>query len=207
MLPFAAAASVGLLRTGPPLREIFAAAGAVCALGGTVLAGRALGRKGGGFIERVFSLAGAGSLAGLFSLFAALTIAAPFSPSMPLAVVHLLPNGQVRIETSAGLRVNLPGTLQEGGSVEFRVKSAFLSWPLLHVRQTIPLFVGEEPLADQWTQDLLAVGARRLTNDGPHRLRVALKEDVLYGKPGGSYIIREAMDGAGLVLVEPPGRS
>ena len=206
LLPFAAATSVGLWRSGPPLHDLFAAAGAVCALGGTVLAGRALGRDGGGLVGRIFSLTGAGSLAGFFALFAALAVVAPFSPSMPLAVVHLLPNGEVRFETSGGLRLNLAGTLQEG-KVEFHVRSAFLSWPLFHVRQTVPLYVGTEPLADRWTQELLSAGARRLTKDDPYRLRVALKEDVLFEKPGGPYLVRDAADGAGLVLVEPPRKT
>jgi hypothetical protein len=169
-------------------------------LGGIVLAGRALGRRGGGPLDRFFGLTGAGTLAGGFALFAVLWAAAPFPPSQPLASVHFFPDGRVRFETPDGRRLERPGSLQ-GEFVELRVRTAVVSWPLFHVRQTLPLSVGAEPLAAPWVERLAVSGARTMTVEAPHRLRVALREESLFGRPGTAYVLRESSDGTGLLLV------
>jgi hypothetical protein len=126
--------------------------------------------------------------------------AAPYPPSRPLATVRLQADGRVALEMPDGRRLDRPGALQEN-AVEFRVRSAFVSWPMLGIRQTFPLSIGGEPVLDGRSTRFWEGGARRWTADGPHRLRVAIREDTLFAPAGGPYSLREASDGAGLVLV------
>ena len=199
LLPFAAADAVDLWRSAPPLRTLFASTAALCALGSVVWAGRALRRRGGGPTDRLLALAGTIALAGFFAFSAALWAAAPYPPSKPIALIRLFPDGRILFDVPGGLKAEPRGILRDG-AVEFRVRSAFLSWPLLHVRQTVPLAVNDAPLAKPWQRRLLSAGARRLTADAPHRFRVALREDVLFGRPGVPYVLRPAADGVGFVL-------
>ena len=126
----------------------------------------------------------------------------PHATDARSSVVSLTPAGRVHYTTSDGRSFERSGALQEN-AVEFHVESAFISWPMMHVRQTYPLSIGNESIVEPWVQRLLKDAARRRTADGPHRLRVALRGDTLFAAPGGPYHLREAQDGAGLVLVNP----
>jgi hypothetical protein len=200
LLSLAAADAVDLWRAAPPLRTLFASAAALCALGSVVWAGRALRRRGGGPTDRLLALAGSIALAGFFAFSAALWAAAPYPPSKPLALIRLFPDGRILFDVPGGLKAEPRGILRDG-AVELRVRSAFISWPLLQIRQTVPLAVNNESLAKSWLRKLLSEGARRLTSDTPQRPRVALREDVLFGRPGVSYVLRPAADGVGFVLI------
>lgn len=173
----------------------------MAAVAAVVLLGRAAA-AGAGLLARGALLMAAGTLAGLTLLGVVLWAAAPYPPSHPIASVRLFPDGRVRYEASDGRVLERSGALQEN-AVEFHVQSAFLSWPLMHVRQTYPLSIGNESIVEPWVQNWLKAAARKRTADGPHQLRVALRGDTLFAPPGGPYHMREAQDGAGLVLVNP----
>ncbi len=191
---------------GGALREAFASLAFLTALAAIVLAGQALGRGAGGLAARAAQSLAVGALAGFVLLFSVLWAAAPFPPSQPLGRVHFFSDGRVHMETGGGAVVEARGRLQ-GETAEVRIRSAFLSWPLFQVRQSVPLALGETPLAEPWVVDALEKGARRFTTDAPHLLRVALREDTLFGRPGVPFVLRESADGAGLVLESPPQQS
>jgi hypothetical protein len=188
---------------GGALRELFASLAVLVASAAVVLGGLALGRGGGDLLSRGVLALAAGTLSGLALLFGVLWAAAPFPPFKPLATVRLFPDGRVRLETPGGAAVEAPGQLKEG-VVEFRLRSAFLSWPLMQVRQTVPVSLGGQALTDPWVADLLDKGARRFAGDAPQRPRVSLREDSLFAAPGGPYVLREPADGAGTLVLEAP---
>jgi hypothetical protein len=201
---YAAPAAVLLMldgwRTGGgALRELFAAGGLLAAGAMVVSAGAALGRRGGGLVTRGVLLLAAGTFGAFLLGFSALWAAAPFPPLSPLASVSLFPDGRVLVKTAEGRVAEGRGELRDG-VVSFRLRCASLSWPLLHVKQVLPLSLGNRPLQEGWIAGFLESGARKYTSDAPHVLHVALRDDILFQPPGGPYVLRESTDNGGLIL-------
>jgi hypothetical protein len=185
----------------PALRTLFGALSLSAGLAGVLVAGRALGRHGGGPLPRAALLAGVVALAGFTALFTTLWAAAPYPPDKPLGVVHLFPDGRIRfMPAGGGDPIDVSGRREES-VVAFQLRYAAVSWPLLQVRQSVPLTLAGHPLAPVWMERLAQDSAHRWVRDEPYRLRVVLLEQTFFAPPGGPYHLREPLQGNGLALI------
>ncbi len=184
-----------------PLQEIMAGLVMVLLLLTLSFFGRAFSARLESPVARLADLVAALGLSGFLLLAGFLWAASPFPPDKPLAYVHPLGQGQVRLMSPGGLQTLAPAQSARGEE-RFDLQYAELTWPLLYLDQIFITRLGRKAVLDPWTLLTLEAAARTFRRDDPYRFRAVLLSQNFSVEPGKTYALRRARQGAGLVLEE-----